>query len=99
MLLAALTSLFMGLGYILGGPAGAAVALVAAAGMNLFTFWNADRILLSMHDAHEVDARACPALHGIVARANGTIAVDAEPIRGTTLTVRFPSAAALTKAA
>jgi heat shock protein HtpX len=65
-LLAALTALFMGLGYMFGGPGGAAVALAAAALMNLFTFWNADRILLSMHGAHEVGARDCPALTGIV---------------------------------
>src|SRR3954454_3759385 len=67
-LLAALTALFMGLGYMLGGPGGAAIALAAAAAMNFFTFWNADRILLSMHDAHEVDSKACPALVGIVER-------------------------------
>src|SRR3954465_6718591 len=67
-LLAALTALFMGLGYMLGGPGGAAIALAAAAAMNLFTFWNADRILLSMHDAHEVNSKACPALVGIVDR-------------------------------
>ena len=65
-LLASLTALFMGLGYLFGGPGGAAIALVAAAAMNLFTFWNADRILLSMHGAHEVGARDCPALTGIV---------------------------------
>jgi heat shock protein HtpX len=65
-LLAALTALFMGLGYVFGGPGGAGIALVAAAAMNLFTFWNADRILLSMHNAHEVGARDCPALTGIV---------------------------------
>ena len=51
MLLAAMTALFMGLGYGLGGSGGALVALVFAAGMNLFTFWNADKIVLRMHDA------------------------------------------------
>src|SRR5579875_3839643 len=66
MLLAALTALFMALGYILGGPGGAVVALLVAAGMNLFTYWNADRIVLSMHDAHEVGANDCPVLTGIV---------------------------------
>ncbi|MDB5692529.1 MAG: htpX [Alphaproteobacteria bacterium] len=66
MLLAALTALFMGLGYMLGGPGGALVALVVAAVMNLFTFWNADRIVLSMHGAHEVDGSDCPVLVGIV---------------------------------
>jgi heat shock protein HtpX len=56
----------MGLGYTLGGPGGALVALVVAALMNLFTFWNADRIVLSMHGAHEVGPGDCPVLVGIV---------------------------------
>ena len=60
MLLAALTALFMALGYTLGGSGGAVIALLAAAGMNLFTFWNADKIVLSMHNAREVDAQSAP---------------------------------------
>ncbi|WP_293979511.1 zinc metalloprotease HtpX [Sphingobium sp.] len=66
MLLAALTALFMALGYTLGGTGGAIVALLAAAGMNLFTFWNADRIVLSMHDAREVDATNAPDFYNLV---------------------------------
>lgn len=66
MLLAALTALFMALGYTLGGSGGAVIALLIAAGMNLFTFWNADRIVLSMHDAREVDATSAPQYYGIV---------------------------------
>lgn len=66
MLLAALTALFMALGYTLGGSGGAVVALLVAAGMNLFTFWNADRIVLSMHDAREVDERSAPEFYGLV---------------------------------
>jgi heat shock protein HtpX len=66
MLLAALTALFMALGYTLGGSGGALMALVFAAGMNLFTFWNADKIVLRMHKAREVDARTAPELVGIV---------------------------------
>jgi heat shock protein HtpX len=66
MLLAAMTALFMGLGYTLGGPGGAFLALIVAAAMNLVTFWNADRIVLSMHDAREVDGRNAPLLVGIV---------------------------------
>ena len=66
MLLAALTALFMGLGFTLGGPRGAVIALVVAAAMNLLTYWNADRIVLAMHDAKEVTARDCPLLVGIV---------------------------------
>ncbi len=66
MLLAAMTALFMGLGFTLGGPRGAFVALIVAAGMNLVTYWNADKIVLSMHDAKEVTVRDCPQLVGIV---------------------------------
>lgn len=66
LLLSALTALFMALGYTLGGSGGALIAFLLAAGINLFTYWNADRIVLRMHDAHEVDARSCPQLVGIV---------------------------------
>ncbi len=54
MLLAALTALFMSVGFMLAGRSGAMIALVVAAGMNLFTYWNSDKIVLKMHDAHEV---------------------------------------------
>ncbi len=67
MLLAALTALFMALGYMFGGAAGAAIALVIAAGMNVFTYWNADKLVLSMHHAREVDARTAPDFYGLVA--------------------------------
>ncbi|SNS12178.1 heat shock protein HtpX [Sphingomonas laterariae] len=66
MLLAAMTALFMGLGYAIGGSGGALIALVVAAGMNLFTFWNADKIVLKMHDAREVNAQNCPEFVGLV---------------------------------
>ncbi len=68
LLLAALTALFMALGFTIGGPRGAMIAFLVAAGMNLFTYWNADRIVLRMHNAREVDAAAAPLLHGIVSR-------------------------------
>ncbi|WP_232313805.1 zinc metalloprotease HtpX [Sphingobium sp. TCM1] len=66
MLLAALTALFMALGYTLGGSGGAVIALLVAAGMNLFTFWNADKIVLRMHDAREVDAGSAPDFYNLV---------------------------------
>ncbi|MDO7835888.1 zinc metalloprotease HtpX [Sphingobium sp. HBC34] len=66
MLLAALTALFMALGYTLGGSGGAIIALLVAAGMNLFTFWNADKIVLRMHDAREVDAQSAPDFYNLV---------------------------------
>ena len=54
-LLAGLTGLFMGVGYLIGGASGAVIALVIAAATNLFAYWNSDRMVLSMYGAHEVD--------------------------------------------
>jgi heat shock protein HtpX len=54
-LLAALTALFVGVGYMIGGPAGMLVALALAAAMNLFSYWNADKIVLGMYRARAVD--------------------------------------------
>ena len=68
MLLAALTALFMGVGFALAGPRGAVIALVVAAGMNLFTYWNADKIVLKMHNAREVSAQSAPEFHAMIAR-------------------------------
>src|SRR5258705_6546906 len=54
-LLAALTALFMGVGYLIGGPTGMALAFLFAAAMNLVSYWNADKIVLSMYRAQAVD--------------------------------------------
>lgn len=66
MLLAGLTALFMALGYMLGGSGGAMIALLVAFGMNIFTFWNADKIVLRMHDAREVDIDSAPEFYSMV---------------------------------
>ena len=55
MLLAALTALFVGVGWLIGGATGMLVAFVLAAAMNLFSYWNADKIVLRMYRAQEVD--------------------------------------------
>jgi heat shock protein HtpX len=66
-LLAGLTALFMAVGYLLGGPGGAVTALVIALLMNLFTYWNADRMVLGSYGAQEVDARTAPEFVRVVA--------------------------------
>ncbi|PSJ41605.1 zinc metalloprotease HtpX [Allosphingosinicella deserti] len=71
MLLSALTALFMGLGYMLGGAGGALIALVAAAAMNVFTFWNADKIVLRMHNAREMTKWDCPQFVGMIEQLSG----------------------------
>jgi heat shock protein HtpX len=55
MLLAGLTALFVGVGWLIGGVAGMLIALVLAGGMNLFSYWNADKIVLRMYRAQPVD--------------------------------------------
>ena len=65
-LLAGLTGLFMAVGYLIGGGSGAFIALIIAAGTNLFSYWNADKLVLSMHGAQEVDERSAPELVAIV---------------------------------
>lgn len=59
LLMAAMTALFMGIGYLLGGAGGALIALIVAAGMNVFTWWNSDRMILNMHNAQPATAAAC----------------------------------------
>ncbi|MAM95958.1 zinc metalloprotease HtpX [Parvibaculum sp.] len=68
MLLAALTALFMGLGYLIGGMGGAMIAFVVAAGMNLFAYWNADKVVLRMYKARQVDETSAPNYVRIVKR-------------------------------
>src|SRR5690242_16165036 len=65
-LLAALTALFMGIGFLIGGQSGMIIALLIAGAMNLFTYWNAAKMVLSMYGAHEVDERRAPELYALV---------------------------------
>jgi heat shock protein HtpX len=65
-LLAGLTALFMAVGYLLGGGTGAVIALLFAGATNLFSYWNSDKLVLSMHNAQEVDERSAPELFAIV---------------------------------
>jgi heat shock protein HtpX len=52
-LLAAMTALFGAIGYMVGGPTGMAIALGVAAVMNLFSYWNADKLVLSHYRAQD----------------------------------------------
>jgi len=65
-LLAGLTALFMGAGFLLGGEGGMMIALVFACATNLFAYWNADKIVLRMYNAKEVTAQSAPGFYGIV---------------------------------
>jgi heat shock protein HtpX len=66
MLLAAMTALFMGVGFLIGGSGGMMIALAFAAATNLFSYWNADKMVLSMNRAVEVDESNAPEYYAIV---------------------------------
>ncbi len=65
-LLAGMTALFMGVGFMLGGRGGMMLALLFAAGMNIFSYWNSDRMVLSMYGAREGDRASAPEFYGMV---------------------------------
>ncbi|WAC28397.1 zinc metalloprotease HtpX [Ancylobacter sp. SL191] len=65
-LLAGMTALFMAVGFMIGGRGGMMIALVVAAGMNIFSYWNSDRMVLSMYGAREVDRTSAPEFYGMV---------------------------------
>ena len=71
MLLAGLTALFMAVGFLIGGASGAIIAFLVAAAMNLASYWNADRIVLSLHGAHPVDERNAAELVALVRELAG----------------------------
>lgn len=62
-LLAAMTALFMGIGFLIGGQAGMLIALAVAAAMNFWSYWGSDRAVLSMYGAQEVDQNSAPDLY------------------------------------
>ena len=68
LLLAAMTALFMLVGWLIGGRSGMIVAFGIALVTNLFSYWNADRLVLAMQNAEEVDARRAPELHEMIGR-------------------------------
>ncbi|MBH1987316.1 MAG: zinc metalloprotease HtpX [Burkholderiales bacterium] len=65
-LMAAITALFMAIGSMLGGRAGMMLALVVAVGMNFFSYWFSDKMVLKMYNAREVDETSAPRFYGMV---------------------------------
>ena len=65
-LLAALTGLFLGVGFLLGGLPGVIIAFVIALAMNFFAYWSSDKLALRMAGAHEVSMQEQPRLHSTI---------------------------------
>jgi heat shock protein HtpX len=66
LLMAAMTGLFLAVGYAIGGQGGMLLAFVFAAGTNLFAYWNSDKMVLRMHGAREVSRGEAHALYEMV---------------------------------
>ena len=66
MLVAAMTALFGGIGFMMGGPGGMMIALAIAVAMNVFAYWNSDKLALKMHGARLVDPASAPNLFHMV---------------------------------
>lgn len=67
LLLAGLTGLFLAIGYLIGGQGGMVLAFMFAAGTNLFAYWNADKMVLRMQGARQIDRSSAPEFYDIVA--------------------------------
>ena len=66
LLMAALMGLFLAAGYLIGREQGMLIAFVMAAGMNFFAYWNADKMVLRMHGAKQVDRQTAPEFYAMV---------------------------------
>lgn len=67
-LMVTLTLMLVAVGAIMGGKSGMTIALVMAFGMNFFTYWFSDKIILKMYGAKPVTEAEAPELYGMVAR-------------------------------
>ena len=66
LLMAALMGLFLAAGYLIGRQQGMLIAFLLAAGMNFFAYWNADKMVLRMHGARQVDRQSAPEFHDMI---------------------------------
>jgi heat shock protein HtpX len=66
LLLAAMTALFLAVGYLIAGEGGAIVAFLIALGMNGWAYWNSDKAVLRMHNARPVTRGSAPELVGLI---------------------------------
>lgn len=71
LLMAVLTALFMVGGQVMAGQQGMVIALLIAAGLNFFAYWNSDKMALAMNKARQVSEAEAPELYRTVAQLAG----------------------------
>ncbi len=65
-LLAAMTALFLMIGFAIGGEGGLLIALLVAGGMNFWSYWNSADMVLRMHNAKAVSKASAPEFYGLI---------------------------------
>ena len=70
-LLAVMTALIIWIGQIFGGRQGMIIALLLAAGMNFFSYWFSDKIVLKMYRAKAVSPQQAPEVYEMVQALSG----------------------------
>lgn len=67
-LMAVMTAILMGLGWMMGGTGGALIALVLAGGVNVWAWWNSDKAVLRQQGAIPLDRQNAPELFDMTAQ-------------------------------
>jgi heat shock protein HtpX len=65
-LMAGIVALFMAIGAMIGGQQGMMIAFVIALGMNFFSYWFSDKMVLKMYNAQQVDETTAPQFYNMV---------------------------------
>jgi heat shock protein HtpX len=68
LLMGLLTVLLVTIGGALGGRNGMTMAFLLAGGMNFFSYWFSDKVVLSMYGARQIEEADDPRFYGIVRR-------------------------------
>jgi len=68
LLMGVLTLMLVFAGGLVGGKSGMTIALIMAFGMNFFSYWFSDKIVLKMYGAQPVTEAEAPELYGMVRR-------------------------------
>lgn len=79
-LLTALGALFLFVGHLLGGTGGMMIALVLSLGMTAFSYWQSERLALSMARARPLDRHEAPWLHAANKELSARAGIPAPPL-------------------
>lgn len=71
LLMAAIVALFVVIGGAVGGAQGMVIALLLGGAMNVFAYWNSDKMVLRMYNAQQVDEASSPYLYNMVKELAG----------------------------